>query len=308
MAFLSTWPLADAQAGALITKFGAFKINAFDGVPPCATKSMSADLADALATALIAAFGDFKLHLYSGTQPATSTALAGSLAGYTRLITYQASVADGGGKYGMDWDTVVTGSGTAKRLSTQVCHGVAAASGTATWGVITNVDDTLGAAPTAKRLAFTVGTSGADVNVQIITFVSGSTYGFSHGDALLVRLYNSAGIAAELAAALGTPKLVYKDAGGTDGITWDSVAANSGNAARLTTQSVTGVAQATTGLTYAVITPVGDALGATTSPRLLLTVGTASSGAGVILETTSITAGDIEQLLSTFTLRPCITA
>jgi hypothetical protein len=246
-------------------------------------------LADALAAAFIAQVGDCKLHLFIGTQPATSTALAGALTGYTRLITYQATVVQTA-KYPINWDSVTTGSGIAKRLMSESVQGVAAASGNATWGCITNVDDALGAG-SSKRYAFSVGTSGADVNLTNVAFLSGTTYPFTSALEVPELL-----ISAALAAAITGPSITYQnivaDGGGKYGINWDSVTASSGIAKRLSTDGVQGVAAEAALLTYVVIANIDDTLAASSSAkRILLTVGTAGSGAGVTLTDLSLVNG-----------------
>jgi hypothetical protein len=239
MTKLMTWGLADGLATDFITAMGDFKILAYTSVPIAANAAYTPAIADALAASFISKMGNFKLHLFTGTQPATSTALAGALTGFTRLITYQATVVESA-KYPVHWDSVATGSGIAKRLRSQSVQGVAAASGSATWACICNVDDDLSATPTAKRYAFSVGTSGADVNLTTVAYVSGSTYPLTA--ALEVPW---ADMSTALYGALGTAALTYADSGSAAGIDWDTVAANSGIANRLLSQGVQGTAAAT---------------------------------------------------------------
>ena len=134
-------------------------------------------LATKQATDMIAVLTAFKLHGYGGTPPATAAALAGALG--TPAITYQAVSANLDGKYGLKWAAPVAQSRVAARDTTQAAQGVAASSTNLTYVVLAEQDDTL-AADTAKyRLVASVGTSGADIILDSVAVVSGTTYAFS---------------------------------------------------------------------------------------------------------------------------------
>jgi hypothetical protein len=296
---LFTWPLADAIATALGTSMGDFKLLEYSGSAPAANLSVTPALADVFAQTIITEVGNFKVHLFTGTQPATSTLLAGSLTGYTRLITFQAKTVESG-KYPMKWAALVTGSGTAARDQTHVDEGTAAASGTATWGVIANVDDTLGSSATADRIAFTVGTSGADVNLANVSFTSGLVYPYT--DSLTVSF---SGISTPLTGALGTPLVSYIDAGGAAGLDWDTVATGSALLKRLISQGAQGTAAATNSVTYAVVCPYTDNLGSSSSAqRILFTVGT--SGAGITVSDISRVSGVVYPHVAPFGIGPAL--
>jgi len=134
-------------------------------------------LATKQATDLKTALGNVKLHLFTGTAPTTSTALSGALG--TPLATVQAVTADGGGKYGIQWDTPVALSRTLARLLTQTCQYVGLSTGIIAYAVLTHVDDPLTASTSYYRLVMSVGTSGADVIVDSALVTTGLTYGFS---------------------------------------------------------------------------------------------------------------------------------
>lgn len=284
---LFTWPLADAIAAAHGTAMGDFKVLEFAGSAPAESGSVTPALADAYAQAFITAIGNFKAHLFTGVQPATSTALEGALTGYTRLVTFQGKTIDSG-KYFMKWASLVTGSGTAARDQTHVDEGTAAGSGVATWGVICNVDDDLTASATAKRYAFTVGTSGADVNLTNVTYTSGTVYPFTESLSVPIALISTA-----LYGALGTPLVSYIDAGGAAGLDWDTVTAGTGRIYRLQSQGAQGTATADNNVTYVIICPYTDNLASSsTAKRVLFTVGT-TSASGLVASDIARTSGRI---------------
>jgi hypothetical protein len=137
------------------------------------TDSIATQMAADLKTRL----GNVKLHLFTGTKPNSSTALSGALG--TPLATVQAVTADGGGKYGIQWDTPVALSRTLARLMTQACKYVGLSTGMITYAILTGEDDPLTASTSYYRLVMSVGTSGTDIVVDSVSVTLGITYAFS---------------------------------------------------------------------------------------------------------------------------------
>lgn len=133
-------------------------------------------LADLRATQFAAAIGKFKIHFFSGVPPTTRAALAGALS--NKLITFQALQLSGG-NYGITWASVTAGTGYVGRDMAQVVQGTGAATGTATWAVITAHADDLTANSAAYREMKTVGTSGAGINLASTAIVAGTVYPFA---------------------------------------------------------------------------------------------------------------------------------
>jgi hypothetical protein len=134
---------------------------------------MTIRLSDGLRTKIVAsglldAFDTTgRINLYTGSQPATAaTAASGTLLGTLTLASDSASA----GAAGVCTFNTVTSDTSAD------------ASGTAGWGRVYLTGDTVPGSTADsddKRLDFSVGTSGADVNFDTVTFVAGGTIAIS---------------------------------------------------------------------------------------------------------------------------------
>lgn len=114
----------------------------------------------------------FFVDLYSGTQPASpDNAPTGTL-----LMTYTLNgAAEASSSQGGTWNGTVTG-GKVTRTLTEVMMGTAVASGNAGWGRIRlHGDSGASSVDGDARIDFSVGTSGADLNLASVAFVSGTT-------------------------------------------------------------------------------------------------------------------------------------
>jgi hypothetical protein len=136
---------------------------------------MAIRLSDGLRTKIVAsglldAFdgGTGRINIYTGSQPAGgNTAASGTLLG---TLTLASDSADAGASAGeCEFNTVTSDTS-------------ADASGTAGWGRIYLTGDTAPGSTADsddRRLDFSVGTSGADVNFDTVTFVAGGTIAIS---------------------------------------------------------------------------------------------------------------------------------
>jgi hypothetical protein len=136
---------------------------------------MAIRLSDGLRTKIVAsglldAFdgGTGRINIYTGSQPANAaTAASGTLLG---TLTLASDSADAGASAGeCEFNTVTSDTS-------------ADASGTAGWGRIYLTGDTAPGSTADsddRRLDFSVGTSGADVNFDTVTFVAGGTIAIS---------------------------------------------------------------------------------------------------------------------------------
>jgi hypothetical protein len=114
------------------------------------------------------------IKIYSGSQPANADTAASG----THLLTVtvgSGAFTAGAEANGLEFGTAA--SGEIAKATGEVWSGVGLADGTAGWGrFYANATDAGGASTTLYRIDFSVGTTGADLNMSSTSIVTGSTY------------------------------------------------------------------------------------------------------------------------------------
>lgn len=112
------------------------------------------------------------IRIYSGSQPASAdTAESGTL--LVTITSSSGAFVAGAPSNGLEFEAPT--AGVLPKSTTQTWSGTAAATGTAGWGRLYDNAYTTGASSTAVRYDFSVGTSGADLNLSSTSIVSGAT-------------------------------------------------------------------------------------------------------------------------------------